>query len=504
MIKQSILNKFDKKYVKANVGDLWDSEGLSAPEAKTELNADEKLFDSLNKLFLSSLNLNEPGMNYGALKVIARAPFSYQPLIKLLGVKRDAEKKFLEGQTNMTAYFMEMKRIFDEDIRIEDPEGRDEFIKWFLGVASENPTMTGVNNRPMAQMIWNKLLKLYTQFIRLAIEGLGGSTEGMSSRPDKSRSWKAGTVGPQISEFFIALGSPFKEYVSDFGRDYVLNLLDSVDPILTDFLTKGARTYSNTAQYSHKGLFETQKNMSNKLDFLEKFKASPLFDKISTMLKSEMISFRVALEASKLETKDRAKNREKTETSGLSTDGHDQMFWSYLANDLDLKYTILTDLGLGKGGNIGNRDAIKIFLTALKEADSELYMDFSRGVRGAIKTPEGTDEKDKSAVVNSQVNAFKESDTYKRSVDAAKSMISRSRSRKPSIDLSVELDSNDVQRKDAADKLSRALSKKDALIAKIKTLKNPANIEAAEKVLKDLEVSIDKQKELAKKLGVKL
>lgn len=498
MIKQSVLNKFDKKYVKANIGDepvtpgsLMDSEGLGPAEPKTVLNADEKLFDSLNKLFLSSLNLNEPGMNYGALKVIAKSPFSYAPMLKILGVKRDAQEAFLKGKTDMTAYFMEMKRIFDEDIKVESPEGRDEFITWFLDIAKSDPGLVGTANRPMAQVLWNKLLKLYTQFIRLAIEGLGGSTAGMSTRPDQSKSWKAGTVGPQITQLWQQLGSPFSDYISDFGRDYVFNLLDSVDHALTDWLAAQARFYSS----------QKEEGTNYREKALEKIKSSPNFTQISDLLKSEMISFRVALEASRLETQERAALREKTETSGVSTDGHDKLFWTYLEHDVELEYQIQQKLGTGHNGGAGRRDSVVIFLRALKQADPELFMKFSTGTRGAIRAPEGTEKDDRESVIDKQVTAFKETDIYKRAVDAAMSVITRSRANKPGVDLSVGLDTNDAQRKETLIKLDNVIKKRTALIAKMKTLSKTESVEKAKSMLRGMDEDIQKIKELAKKFG---
>lgn len=513
MIKQSLQNRLNVKYVKAGIGDeveLYDH--MKDDAAKPGLSAEEQIFDNLNKLFVSYLNNNAPGMKYGALRVLAKPPFSWMPMIALMDTKEQAQSEFMSGNTDMAPYFLEIQRIFEEDMQIKTTAGRDNFIQFVIETAKENNAFDFAH-KSSAQVLWNKLLSLYTGFNRTVLQKLGIDTD-VPVRPEDVASYSAGTQSPEVGELFkdLATVDPvFNEYRGAFGINYALGLFD--DAGMTGIVPQLARKYSRVARYSrdttHVAEFRDAKDAA-----LNEIVKHQMFPKMVEILTDSLTAYKTEVINKKLDTaekRDEQVKRRKEEEKlsgpkGLDTEGRSKEIHIFRKLDDDFNNEFVD--------NINIQGSMVSFLRTLKNSDPALFIDFSSGVRSSIMpdkltAPDGSPATDQQKLENvkKKVAEFKQSDTYKKSLATVRGVRSGSTNRTPTITEKTPLATKDSEIADLKAKLEEMRAKR-AKYMRIKTkAKQEGDKEKEDKVRaasQKLESNINLLLEQGKKLGVTL
>ena len=531
MIKQSLLNRFTAKYVKAGIGDeteLYDipsNDGQRLDESQSELermkdsaskhklSPEEQIFDNLNKIFVSYLNNDVPGMKYGALRVLAKPPISWAPMIDLIQTKEEAQKEFLAGNTDMAPYFLEMQRIFKEDMRIGSVSGRDEFTKFIIEVAKANNAFDFAH-KSSAQILWNKLGNFYKEYVNNILKKLGVDIDVDVDVDVESmeKSFTPGTQSGEVGELFKDLSKfdpIFNEYKGAFGISYALGLFD--DSGMEDVVPKLARKYSRVGKIS-RDTTHTTEYRHLKDEAIQKIVNHQMFPKIVEILTDSLAAYETEVAGRELDASEkrpeRAKQRREEEKlngyNGLATDGTGTQFPDFLKFDTDL----YTDPRFG----IFHAPKAKamMFLKTLKKADLELFNEFSRGVRSSLLVSQRdsisdlTDE-EKKKIRDKQVNEFKATDVYKKALQVVNGVYTGATNRTPTITDKTSLQSKDSEVAALKEKIQEYRLKRTKYMNMKSKAKAEGNKEKEDKIReaqRSLENSISILLEQAKKLGV--
>lgn len=511
MIKQSLQNRLNVKYVKAGIGDEQELyETMKDDAAKPGLSEEEQIFDNLNKLFVSYLNNNAPGMKYGALRVLAKPPFSWTPMISLIDIKDEAQREFLSGNTDMAPYFLEIQRIFEEDMKIKTVTGRDEFIAFVIEVAKGNEAFDFAH-KSSAQVLWNKLLSLYTGFNRSVLKRLGIDTD-VAVRPEDVASYSAGTQGAEVGELFKDLAHlypVFGEYRGSFGINYALGLFD--DAGMPGIVPAIARKYSRVARYSrdttHVAEFRDAKD-----EAIKEITEHQMFPKMVKILTESLNTYKTEVISKKLDTADKRDERVKERREelsisgpkGLDTEGRSKEIYIFRKLDDDFNNEFVDLLNV--------QGSMVSFLRTLKNSNPDLFVQFSSGVRSAImpdliSNPDGSSATDQQKLesVKGKVKEFKESSVYKEALATVRSARTGSTSRTPTITEKTPLASKDSEVAALKEKLTELRAKRTKYMnikAKAKASGDKEKEEKVRNAQKTLESNIDMLLEQAKKLGV--
>lgn len=454
MIRQSIINKFDKKYVKANIGGrggkddsslyggsantdygvgrsnpdgmgLFDGSRLEGRFDKTKLTGTEGDIDNMVKFFKSHLNdkANEKNTKFGPLEALSKSPFNYEPMIKIIGIMQSAVKSFMNtGNEELLPFFNKIKDILENEIKINSKEACDEFKDNYLENLDkiENQNLVqSFNTKEAAQGLWNKIGSFYIQYVKPMILKLKGDVSSIPVKIQDLESYESSVTDNQVATFTNQNNfSIFRFYESDRARPFMLKAVRSANESLSKYFVKLINGYVKEQGPNYRAAFMDKKSKDSE------------FQEIVKILGSAKDDYNLHNAQEGQKTKDRAEEAAAAEKAaielakqngttpdiedykGLSLQTHTQ-FAAYLKKDLELK-TIIHSL------NNNQNDASTIFLKVLKAKSEDLYTKFSQGVRAASK-PSPT----AGITVEDKIAEFKQTKVYQVAIKTINDYLNR-------------------------------------------------------------------------------